>query len=413
MNDDPFDHDVQRLDAGAHEGGYDDLPIDQLGSVPVDHDAGPEPDPYLLGGARKKKRGFSGCLAVLVALAVIVGGGYLVGSKGFHYLKDHLSSPAADYPGPGHGQVLFQVKPGDTVGDIGRALKASGVVESVQAFSDASGGKTSIQVGYYQLKKKMSAQDAFAVLIDPANILTTTVTIPEGLRVADILPILAAKTKFPVSAFQAALKDTSALGLPSYANGNPEGYLFPSTYGFGPKEKPVDMLTDMVNRWKQAAQDDGLVAAAARLGKTPGDLMTIASLVQAEGRGSDMPKIARVIYNRLDGPGDQGGTNGLLQIDATVNYALHRKGVVAVTTAETTDTQSPYNTYLNPGLPPGPIDAPGDAAIQAAAKPAAGPWYYYVTVNLKTGKTKFTASYSQFLQYRQELTQYCTTSDAC
>jgi UPF0755 protein len=411
MNDDPNGQDVER--PGGHDPAYDGVvPYNGLVEDPPGDDD-QEPDPYLLGGARKKKRGFSGCLAVLVALAVVVGGGYFVGSLGFHYLKDHLGSPAADYDGPGQGNVLFQVKPGDTVSGIGRELKSLGVVASVQAFSDASHGKTGIQVGYYQLKKKMSAQDAFDVLIDPKNILTTTVTIPEGLRVVDILPILAAKTKFPVSAFQAALKDTSALGLPSYANGDPEGYLFPSTYGFGPKEQPVDMLTDMVTRWKQAAQDDGLEAAASKLGKTPAELMTIASLIQAEGRGTDMPKIARVIYNRLDGPGDQGGTNGLLQIDATVNYALHRKGVVAVTTAETTDTQSPYNTYLNPGLPPGPIDAPGDDAMKAAAKPASGPWYYYVTVNLKTGETKFATTYAQFLQYKAEKDQYCATSDAC
>jgi UPF0755 protein len=406
MNDDPHGQDLERPDLGEHEPGHDD-------GAAIEAPAEDAHDPYLLGGARKKKRGFSGCFAVLVALVVVVGGAYFVGSKGFHFLKDHFGSTAADYPGPGTGHVLFQVKPGDTVSGIGRELKSLGVVASVDAFSNASHGKTGIQVGYYQLKKKMSAQDAFDVLISPKNILTTTVTIPEGLRVVDILPILAAKSKYPVSAFQAALKDTSALGLPSYANGNPEGYLFPSTYGFGPKEKPVDMLTDMVTRWKQAAQEDGLVAAASRLGKTPAELMTIASLIQAEGRGSDMPKISRVIYNRLDGPGDKGGTNGLLQIDATVNYALHRKGVVAVTTDETTGTQSPYNTYLHPGLPPGPIDAPGDEAIKAAAKPASGPWYYYVTVNLRTGETKFTASYNQFLQYRQELDQYCTTSDAC
>jgi UPF0755 protein len=411
MNDDPNDHDVERPDLTAENPHDEWLPGDDATDDRAD--AGGDDDPYLLGGARRKKRGFSGCLAVLVALAVVIGGGYFVGSRGYHYLKDHLGSPAADYSGPGKGQVLFQVKSGDTVSGIGRELKALGVVASVEAFNNASNGKTGIQVGYYQLRKKMSAQDAFNVLADPKNILTTPVTIPEGLRVADILPILAAKTKYPVAAFRSALKDTSALGLPSYANGNPEGYLFPSTYGFGPKEKPVQMLTDMVTRWKQAAADDGLVAAAARLGKTPAQLMTIASLVQAEGRGSDMPKIARVIYNRLDGPGDKGGTNGLLQIDATVNYALHRKGVVAVTTAETQDTQSPYNTYLNPGLPPGPIDAPGDAAIKAAAKPATGPWYYYVTVNLRTGETKFTASYNQFLQFRQELNQYCTTSSAC
>jgi UPF0755 protein len=410
MNDDANEYDVERDHLNPQDPTYD------ADGAPVESDASDPDDgydPYYLGGARKKKRGFSGCLAVLVALAIIVGGGYFAGSKGFHFLKDHFGSTAADYPGPGHGQVLFQVKTGDTVSGIGRELKSLGVVASVDAFSKASNGKTGIQVGYYQLKKKMSAQDAFDVLINPKNILTTTVTIPEGLRVADILPILAAKTKFPVSAFQSALKNTSALGLPSYANGNPEGYLFPSTYGFGPKETPADMLKDMVDRWKQAVHDDGLVAAAQQLGKTPAELMTIASLVQVEGRGSDMSKIARVIYNRLDGPGDQGGTNGLLQIDATVNYALHRKGVVAVTTSETQNTQSPYNTYLHPGLPPGPIDAPGDAAIKAAAKPAAGPWYYYVTVNLRTGETKFTADYNQFLQFRQELAQYCQTSSAC
>ena len=139
--------------------------------------------------------------------------------------------------------------------------------------------------------------------------------------------------------------------------------------------------------------------------------MTVASLVEAEGRGDDMPKIARVIYNRVENP-DNGETNGRLQIDATVNYALHRKGTVAVTTDETQNTDSPYNTYTNQGLPPGPIEAPGDEAIAAAAHPADGNWLYYVTVNLKTGLTKFTDSYDQFLQFKQEYQNYCDTESA-
>src|SRR5512146_1978203 len=113
--------------------------------------------------------------------------------------------------------------------------------------------------------------------------------------------------------------------------------MFPAPYEVKTGMKPVRILRMMVERWRQAADEAGLEERAAELGKTPGELMIIASLIEAEGRGDDMPKIARVIYNRLDGPGDKGGTNGLLQIDATVNYALHRKGVVAVTTAETTD----------------------------------------------------------------------------
>jgi peptidoglycan lytic transglycosylase G len=400
----------------AHEDQYDAVP----GATPATEHAPVEPtegsgddyEPQYLGGSRKKKRGYSGCLAVIVALAVILGGAYFVGNKGYHYLKDHLSS-AEDYPGPGHGQVVFQVKSGDTVTEIGRELKAKGVVASVQAFMDASDGKTGIQVGYYQLKKKMAAKDAFDVLINPNHILTTKVTVPEGLRVSDTVAILAARTKYSAAQFDAALKDTSALGLPSYANGDPEGYLFPSTYGFGPKEKPADMLKDMVDRWKQAADENDLEAGAAAQGKSPAEIMTIASLIQAEGRGSDMPKVSRVIYNRLDGPGDKGGTNGRLQIDATVNFALDRKGVVAVTQDEIDNTDSPYNTYQVVGLPPGPINSPGDAAMKAALHPADGPWYYYVTVNLRTGETKFGTTYQQFLQYKQEFIQYCQTSDAC
>jgi UPF0755 protein len=370
-------------------------------------------DPYYLGGARKKKktRGFSGCLAVIVALVVVVGGAYFAGSKGFHYLKDHLSH-AADYDGPGHGKVIFEVKQGDSTTTIGQNLKSDGVVASVDAFLSAAGGDKSIQVGFYPLKKEMSGAGAYKVLKNPDNLIRDTVTIPEGLRVVDIVAILADKTKYSEAQFNAALKNTDALGLPAYAKGNPEGYLFPSTYPFGPTEKPIDMLTDMVDRWKQSASDNDLVAGASQVGKTPGEIMTIASLIQAEGRGSDMPKVSRVIYNRLDGPGDQQGTNGRLQIDATINYALHRKGVVAVTEEET-HVDSPYNTYDNAGLPPGPINSPGDDAIKAALNPAPGDWYYYVTVNLRTGETKFAHTYQEFLTYNQEKEQYCETSDRC
>src|SRR5262245_17535160 len=370
-------------------------------------------DPYYLGGARKRKKQhrFSGCLAVLLALVVVVGGAALLGTKGFHYLKDHLQS-SADYSGPGHGSVLFEVKDGDSTSTIGRNLKNQGVVASVDAFLGAAGGHTGIQVGFYQLKKRMSADGAYKVLSNPKNIVTDTVTVPEGLRVPDVVALLAAQTKSSSQDFEDALKDPSALGLPAYANGNPEGYLFPSTYGFGPKEQPVDMLKDMVDRWHQADQEHGIEAGAKELGKTPAEIMTIASLIQAEGRGDDMPKVSRVIYNRLDGPGDQQGTNGLLQIDATVNFALDRKGVVAVTT-EDTQVDSPYNTYLHPGLPPGPINSPGDAAIKAAQNPAEGDWYYYVTVNLRTGETKFGKTYQDFLEFKQELAQYCETSSRC
>jgi UPF0755 protein len=126
--------------------------------------------------------------------------------------------------------------------------------------------------------------------------------------------------------------------------------------------------------------------------------MVVASLVEAESnRDDDRGKVARVIYNRLE----TDATNGLLQIDAAVNYAHDRDLGVALTT-EDLEIDSPYNTYKNPGLPPTPIEAPGDAAIEAAANPTEGPWVFYVTVNLRTGETKFTDSYDEFLRFKEE-----------
>jgi peptidoglycan lytic transglycosylase G len=367
------------------------------------------------GGRRRarKRRSVPGCVAVLVALAVIVSGFYFVVTWGIDKVGDQFSS-AADYNGPGHGKVTFEVVSGDSAAAIGRRLKDQGVVASVDAFIDAANGSpdwANLQAGSFPLKKEMAADDVVAVLVDPSNMVKSTVVIPEGLRVVDMVAILAKETDFSKQDFEKVLDHPDQLGLPSYANGNPEGYLFPATYDFGPDATPKSMLTEMVDRWKQAADDADLEAKAAELGYTPGELMTIASLVQAEGRGDDMPKMARVIYNRLENP-DNGITNGKLQIDATVNYALGRNLGIALTEDEL-NFDSPYNTRRYPGLPPGPIEAPGDAAIQAALNPADGNWLFWVTVNLRTGETKFTDDYQQFLTYTQELHDYCETSDAC
>lgn len=379
-------------------------------------DETPIEDDYYEGGARraKKKRGFSGCLAVIVALAVLVGGFYFVVTQGVEWVGDQFSS-AEDYPGPGSGSVTFEVAEGDVIAEMGRNLKAEGVVASVEAFTAAAAAdpdSTGIQVGFYSMKKEMSAEGALEVLLDPANQVKSTITVVEGLRVEDVMVQLSEQTEWGLAKWNAALADDEAIGLPDYAEGNPEGYLFPATYEVGPKDKPKDILAAMVARWRVAADEAGLEEKAAELGKTPAELMIIASLIEAEGRGDDMPKIARVIYNRLDGPGDQGGTNGRLQIDASVNYGLDQELGVALTT-EQLEQDTPYNTYTRTGLPPTPIEAPGDAAMAAAANPEDGDWYYYVTVDLATGETKFAETYDEFLGYKAELTEYCTTSDAC
>ena len=370
---------------------------------------------YVPGGKRRKGRGAKGCLAVIVALAVLAGGFWFGLTKGVSWVADQFQGPE-DFAGPGTGSVEFTVNEGDTTAQIGRNLKDEGVTKSVQAFIDAAAGEpdaAGIQVGDYELQKEMKASDALEVLIDPDNMISfPTVTIPEGLRLVDIVATLAENTDYPEAAWNRALQQPDKLGLPDYAEGNAEGYLFPATYEIKPGQRPVRILRTMVDRWREAAEAADLEAKAAELGKTPGELMIIASLIEAEGRGDDMPKIARVIYNRLDGPGDKGGTNGTLGIDASNAYGLGLSGTTALTT-EQLAVDTPYDTRRRPGLPPTPIEAPGDDAIAAAANPDDGPWYYYVTVDLETGETKFYEDYDDFLEGRDEYRAYCETSDRC
>ncbi|MEV4455086.1 endolytic transglycosylase MltG [Microbispora sp. NPDC049633] len=152
----------------------------------------------------------------------------------------------------------------------------------------------------------------------------------------------------------------------------------------------------MVTRFRSVAEDTGLVEGARRLGRTPSEIMTIASIVQAESRDKrDMPKVARVVYNRLNRTPEM-----RLQMDSTVLYGLNKFGSRAST--EDLKSRSPYNTYIRPGLPPGPICNPGADAIEAALNPAAGRWLWFVVTDPEKGVMKFADSHSEFVKLVEE-----------
>ena len=359
---------------------------------------------------RHRPRRSFGCLAVLLALVVLVGGGYFAVSVGMTALRDRLSaSMPRDYTGDGTGSVLFRVREGEAATDIGSRLARKDIVASLSAFTRAARENeesVGIQVGYYRLRHRMSAESALAVLVDPGNLLQQTVTIPEGLTVEETLRRLAKETDFNVGRFRRALRQPRRLGLPAYARGNPEGYLFPATYELSPKATPKAILEAMLARYHQSVRTLDLTAKARALGYSPHDVMTVASLVQAEARfGKDFNKVSRVIYNRLD-------ARMPLQFDSTVKYAVGKNGSVGTSDADRA-TASPYNTYLHPGLPPTPISAPGEQAIRAALNPAAGTWLYFVTTNPDTGETKFATSYAQHLRNKAEFDRWCARSDHC
>lgn len=350
-------------------------------------------------GRRRKKSRKGRKLAPLIALAfllvVVCGGGYF----GVTTLNDMLNPP--DYQGQGSGSITVWIHEGDSVSAMAQRLKDAGVVKSVEAFVKLAAKDTratSVQPGYYHLRRQMSVKSALDLLLSDAS-RAGRLTIPEGKRVAQILPILAKKTGIPLKDFEKAAKHPGNLGLPPYAKGRLEGYLYPFTYDPDPKATATQVLRSMVDQFKKVATTMDLEGKAAQLGMSPGDVVTIASLVQAEsGRPEDMPKIARVIDNRVHNPQIW---MRKLQLDSTVMYALGKYNIVA-TYAET-KTKSPYNTYSVSGLPPGAIDNPGEVALKAALEPAKGNWLYFVTTDPNNKVTKFAYSYADFQKLRQEL----------
>lgn len=358
-------------DTGRHHDGdeYDALVHDEAfgEDIPV------KPYDKRTGRARRKRSPF----AVLMSLLVIAGliFGIVVGGQ---KLLELINPASRDYTGQGTGEVQIRVQNGDTLSDIARTLVKADVVASIGPFVDAAetnAAAVGIQPGVYGMRLQMSGQAALDLLLDPAARLLSRVTLPEGLTVERTLARLSEQTGTPVEELQAAAADTAALGLPAYANGVLEGFLFPATYDVEPDTAPVDILRQMVARSVQVL-DELQIPPDQRLA-----VVTKASLVQAEASLlEDMGKVAQVLENRL--------ADGMpLQLDSTVNYANGKGGIT--TTAQDRANPSPYNTYVHAGLPPGAISNPGEDALRAVLSPTPGDWRFFVVVDPHTGDTRF------------------------
>jgi UPF0755 protein len=344
---------------------------------------------------RQKRRRRNGRAAALFAMAFLVAVFGTGGVLGYAWLDDKWNPP--DYTGQGTGSVTVQIKDGASGAVIGKALEEHEVVKSSRAFVKVFSAETrasSIQPGFYQMRQKMSSAAAMALLLDPKSRADTQITIPEGRRAVEVFELLAKKTGIPVKEFQAAAKKPEGLGLPPYAGNRVEGYLFPGRYDLDPNGSAAQILKQMVDRFNEEATSGDLVGKAREAGMKPGTVITLASLIQAEGaRPSDLPKVSRVIYNRVE-------KDMPLQFDSTVVYALGKRTLTVTT--EDLKYDSPYNTYKYKGLPPGPIGNPGSAAIEAALKPKDGTWLFFVTTDPDRGITKFATTYEQQLELEKE-----------
>ena len=215
---------------------------------------------------------------------------------------------------------------------------------------------------------------------------TQRMTVPEGLTLTQIAPRIAQVTERHPDTVRARLLDRSAHEPWNVPGPGLEGYLFPDTYHFA---RGVDLgviVTAMVDRYRSMWTSERL-GRLAELGMTEREVVTLASIIQAEARKTEeMPTISAVYHNRLR-------LGYLLQADPTVLYALGGRRERLLFAAIDSVADSPYNTYTQPGLPPGPIGAPGAEAVDAALNPSDESYLYFVA--RPDGSHTFTHSLSE------------------
>lgn len=373
---------------------------------------------------RSRTSGTTRFLLLAAVIGVVLAFGFMV----YRNLNTEVAA-APDHEGEGSGNALLHVEPGDTLGVVGDRLYEIGTVASTRAFTGAAAGTPveGIQPGYYQVRQEMSAAAAVEALSDPRNRvgmvdvkpggrLLDTVVVGGGTEkgiftlIADATclrdldaPDEAPACRQPQEIVDAAVQaDPAMLGVPDWAINeilaapDPvrrlEGLIRPGVHTIDPRSEPVDILRHLIETSTSAYDETGLVPAAQRIGLTPYQVVTAASLVEKEGLPQDFDKVARVILNRLAEP-------MRLQFDSTVNYALADQEIA--TTDADRAARTPWNTYAMDGLPYGPIGSPGLEALRAMENPAEGQWKYFVTVDME-GTTRFADEYPEHERNQSE-----------
>jgi UPF0755 protein len=399
---------------GREPGETGDVDVDELKAAlaarpdPDETTAPVKPEPTPEERARTARRRHRTWLVfAVVVLLIIVSGlvaGFIVWKSGTEEIPD--------YAGTGDTEVVVRIQGGDGINDIAATLQQAGVVASTKAFVQQAardGDVQALKPGYYKVRLNSSAQAAADDLVAKENhvghlrlipgrqlsdvtVVPTdpnqpSVTVPgyiSDITAAACVPLNGQQNCFTTDELWQVVQtaDPATLGVVEWAadavraapdpRKRLEGTIAAGDFDIPPGSTPEQALKAVVSASAAMWNGTDIIADAARLGVTPYQVAIIASIVEREGTIVDMPKVSRVVYNRL-------AAGMKLEMDSTVNYALD-KASVATTAAERANP-SPWNTYLAPALPPTPITTPGPDAVAATLDPAAGSWMFFVKID--------------------------------
>jgi UPF0755 protein len=339
----------------------------------------------MAGRHRSRGRADRGLLIFLLVL-VLAGTGVAVGYRYATGASGHSRPVAVDVPD------------GATAEEVGGILEEAGVIRSALAFRVVAGFRgvgSSLQAGSYELLTNMTVSNALDVLGAGPVVETVEVTFPEGLELEEMAGVAAESLGVSAKGFREAAT-SGELSLPPYlpeGNETIEGFLFPKTYEFPAQVEEQLVIGRLLAQFEEEA-DTLDWGRAEELALSPYEVVVVASMIEREARvPDDRARVSAVIHNRL--------REGMpLQIDATIQYALPEDN--RLLTEADYGYESPYNTYLHPGLPPTPIASPGLASLEAALQPADEDYLYFVVIDPATGRHAFAETYQEFLRLKEQ-----------
>ncbi|MBI4927855.1 MAG: endolytic transglycosylase MltG [Anaerolineae bacterium] len=295
----------------------------------------------------------------------------------------------------------FTVQPGETANSVAARLEEAGVILSGSAFRTYlvyTGMDTSIQAGTYTFDPAMTAVEVARELQD-ATPEEVDFNILAGWRMEEIAATLPTSglSIDPDAFLRTVASPPGRILPPGWEPGESlEGFLKPGSYRFMRTASAEEIITAMVEAFDQSVDAD-LRQAIAEQGLSLREAVILASIVEREAVvDEEKPLIASVFHNRL--------AQGMkLDSDPTVQYAIgynlnQSTWWTNPLSLDDLQTNSPYNTYQNPGLPPGPICNPSDTALRAVAYPAQTPYFYFRAACDGSGRHSFARTFEEHLQ---------------
>ncbi|MEZ5425468.1 MAG: endolytic transglycosylase MltG [Pyrinomonadaceae bacterium] len=332
-------------------------------------------------------------MRILKLIFALLGLFFIVAIGVSYWLYSSLNSPKEH----DKAEQYIQIPKGSTPNQIIGKLASEGIISGqwpLLIYLRTFGNSQNLQAGEYKFDSPITPLQVLKELEKGENRMTK-LTIPEGFTQFDIAKRIS--EKFPQNppmdekAVLYLMNDTAQIRDFAPNAKNLEGYMYPSTYEFSPETPPREIIDRMVQQFKRIWKPEWN-ARAAQLGRTPNEIVTIASLIETESKfEEERPVVASVIYNRLK-------KNIPLGIDQTAVYIAKMQnrwdGTIHKSDLE---VNSPYNTRKFGGIPPGPISSVSESAIKAALNPAQTEYLFYVlNVEKNDGSHNFYASAAEF-----------------